>query len=188
MSPEQWINYLQKGLDYHSFLEKYGTDADRKAWEQVYSQVLLKDQQRRVLHGFQRDLYVLCLASAWCGDCAAQCPVFARFAEETERIHLSFVERDAEPELRDYLKINGGHRIPVLVFLSEDGYEAARYGDRTLSRYRWLVAKQLGVLPDGTPQDENTLLARVTQEWLDEFERVHWMLRLSPRLRKIHCD
>jgi len=28
----------------------------------------------------------------------------------------------------------------------------------------------------------------VLQEWLDEFERVQWMLRLSPRLRQLHGD
>jgi hypothetical protein len=28
----------------------------------------------------------------------------------------------------------------------------------------------------------------VTQDWLDIFERVQWMLRLSPRLREKHGD
>ena len=30
--------------------------------------------------------------------------------------------------------------------------------------------------------------AAVLQEWLNEFERVQWMLRLSPRLRQKHGD
>ncbi len=187
-SPEQWMHYFGRGLTYEHFLEEYGTDADRRAWQAVYERVLLTDGQRQVLHSFQRDVYALCLASAWCGDCAAQCPIFARFAEETERIRLAFIERDAEPELRDYLKVNGGHRIPVVVFLSEDGYEAGRYGDRSLSRYRYLVERQLGLAVSQPLVDEDTLLRLVTQEWLNEFERIHWMLRLSPRLRKLHCD
>jgi hypothetical protein len=28
----------------------------------------------------------------------------------------------------------------------------------------------------------------VTQDWLNEFERVQWILRLSPRLRQAHGD
>jgi len=32
------------------------------------------------------------------------------------------------------------------------------------------------------------LLPAVTQDWLDEFERVQWLLRLSPRLRQLHRD
>ena len=33
--------------------------------------------------------------------------------------------------------------MPVLVFLSEDGHEVARYGDRTLAKYRALVSQLL---------------------------------------------
>ena len=32
------------------------------------------------------------------------------------------------------------------------------------------------------------LFAQVTQDWLNEFERVQWLLRLSARLRKLHGD
>ena len=32
------------------------------------------------------------------------------------------------------------------------------------------------------------LLVQVTQDWLNEFERVQWILRLSPRLRSLHGD
>ena len=48
------------------------------------------------------------------------------------------------PELRDLLAINGGHRVPVVVFLSEDWFEVSRYGERTVSIYRRLAAEQLG--------------------------------------------
>jgi hypothetical protein len=61
--------------------------------------------------------------------------------------------------------------------------------DRTLARYRGLARRQLGPsceLPWAEiPADES---AAVLQEWLNEFERVQWMLRLSPRLRQKHGD
>jgi hypothetical protein len=28
----------------------------------------------------------------------------------------------------------------------------------------------------------------IVQDWLDQFERVQWILRLSPRLRRLHGD
>ena len=77
----------------------------------------------------------------------------------------------------------------MLVFLSEDGHEAARYGERTLSTYRRLAAEQLGpACPTGLvpPTDDATRLA--TAEWLGEFERAQLILRLSPRLRQRHGD
>ena len=71
----------------------------------------------------------------------------------------------------------------MVVFFTEDGQEVARRGDRTLAKYRSLVANLSGAAcPTGLGRDP--LLDAVTQEWLDEFERVQWILRLSGRLRQ----
>ena len=102
---------------------------------------------------------VLCLAGAWCGDCINQCPAFDHFARASPAIDLRFLDRDARPDVRDALAINGGHRVPVVVFLSEDGYEVSRYGERTLSTYRTLATEQLGpACPTGLvpPPDDAT--------------------------------
>lgn len=175
--------YWAKGLPYSDFLHRYANDSDRQRWRAVYDRVALTADQKALLTKFKRQMKVLCLAGAWCGDCADQCPIFYRFAEACPRIELRFLDRDDNAELQDALMINGGRRVPVVVFLSEDDFEVARYGDRTLSRYRALVAD----LVDGV-QVEGEVLPLVVQEWLNEFERVQWMLRLSPRLRKIHGD
>ena len=79
--------------------------------------------------------------------------------------------------------------MPVLVFFSEDGYEVARYGERTLSKYRAMMRDMTGAsCPTGIVVSGDPLLAQVTQDWLNEFERVQWLLRLSPRLRARHGD
>ncbi|HVW38728.1 MAG TPA: hypothetical protein VHB99_15545, partial [Pirellulales bacterium] len=63
------------------------------------------------------------------------------------------------------------------------------YGDRTLAKYRQLAAEQLGAsCPTGLVVPDRPLLEAVTQDWLDEFERVQLLLRTSPRLRKLHGD
>ena len=98
---------------------------------------------------FRRRMPVLCLAGAWCGDCINQCPVFDHFASASSLIELRFIDRDARPDLRDLLSINGGHRVPVVVFLSEDWFEVSRYGDRQVSR-----------LIDAWPRNNLALLVR----------------------------
>ncbi len=183
-----WLEYFEQGLPYEEFLLKYGLDDARQRWQEQYERVELSEPQRQLLQSFQRDVLLLCLASPWCGDCTLQVPILGRFAAETERVKLRLLERDEVPELRDQLLVNGGRRIPVVLFLSEDGYEAARYGDRTLSRYRYLASRELGQTVAGAPKDEQELLRAMVSEWLNELERVHWLLRLSPRLRKLHCD
>jgi hypothetical protein len=79
--------------------------------------------------------------------------------------------------------------VPVVVFFSEDSYEVARYGERTLSKYRQMMRDQAGdSCPTGIAIPGDSLLVQVTQDWLNEFERVQWLLRLSPRLRQMHGD
>jgi hypothetical protein len=129
---------------------------------------------------------VLCLAGAWCGDCINQCPIFEHFSAVAHRITIRYLDRDEHADVQRELQINGGNRVPVVVFFSEDGYEVARYGERTLSKYR-LMMRGLGG-PAGPQPKSDSLLAEVTQDWLNEFERVQWLLRLSPRLRQLHGD
>ena len=59
-------------------------------------------------------------------------------------IVLRFFDRDTHPDLTAELRICGGARVPVVVFLSEDWFEVGRYGDRTLAKYRQLAADMTG--------------------------------------------
>jgi len=104
-------------------------------------------------------------------------------------IQVRYLDRDEHPDAQRELQINGGNRVPVVVFFSEDGYEVARFGERTLSKYRRMMRDQTGAAwPTGILDKGESLLADVTQDWLNEFERVQWILRLSPRLRQLHGD
>ncbi|MDO8630818.1 MAG: thioredoxin family protein [Phycisphaerales bacterium] len=180
-------SFFHTGLVYGAFLEKYGTDDHRRRWADVHAKVRLSDDQRRLLGGFVREMHVLCLAGAWCGDCVGQCPIFDHFARATPKIDLRFVDRDADAGLAGELRVCGGSRVPVVVFLSEDFAECGRYGDRTLSRYRAMTAELSGAACSTGIVDSAALHA-VTTDWLGEFERVQLMLRTSPRLRQKHGD
>jgi len=184
-----WSSIFADALPYQSFLDRYATPPQRVRWDAMHARFSLSVEQRDLLGGFARQMPVLCLAGAWCGDCINQCPVFDHFARASTRINLRFLDRDAKLQLRDSLAINGGHRVPVVVFLSEDWYEVARHGERTLSIYRRLAAEQLGpACPTGLVAPASEAMAVMTAEWLAEFERAQLILRLSPRLRSKHGD
>jgi hypothetical protein len=184
-----WSSYFESALPYDKFLDQYATPSQRLRWDAMHARFALTSTQRELIAGFARRMPVICLAGAWCGDCINQCPVFEHFAQASSRIELKFLDRDAKPELRDLLRINGGHRVPVVVFLSEDWFEVSRFGERTLSIYRRLAAEQLGpACPTGFVPPPDEALAVNTAEWLAEFERAQLILRLSPRLRSKHGD
>ena len=184
-----WSAVFDESLPYGAFLDRYATAAHRPRWDALHARVRLTPAQSVLLGGFVRRMPVLCLTGAWCGDCVNQCPIFDHIARACLAVDLRFLDRDARPEVRDALALNGGHRVPVVVFLSEDFREVARYGDRTLSRYRQLAIEQLGAsCPTGIVPPDDDATARVVSEWLAEFERAQLVLRLSPRLRAKHAD
>jgi thiol-disulfide isomerase/thioredoxin len=177
------------GLAYADFLNMHGTDEHRRRWADLHARVKLTSQQQALVASFKREMKVFCLAGTWCGDCVNQCPIFDHFARANERIVLRYFDRDTHPDLAGELKVCGGARVPILVFVSEDGFEVGRYGDRTLSKYRKLASDQFGPsCPTGLVPPEQHVLESVTQDWLDEFERAELILRTSARLRQKHGD
>ncbi|MEX0701818.1 MAG: thioredoxin family protein [Planctomycetales bacterium] len=186
------MNFAAKfaeGLAYAAFLERYADAGQRRRWDEFHAQVELSESQQALIAGFPRDVQALVLAGAWCGDCVNQCPIFERFAEQSPRLDIRYFDRDDHPDLAEALSICGGRRVPVVVFLSEDGHVCGWYGDRTLAKYRQIVRDQLGAAcPTGFVAPGGTLLADVVLDWLDEFERIQLMLRTSGRLRQLHGD
>jgi hypothetical protein len=185
----EWGKVFAEGLSYRDFLSKHATPEQQRRWQAVYDSVTLTGEQRELLTGFVREMHVLCIAGAWCGDCVNQCPILARIEEQTPRIVVRYVDRDVHSAAQDAAAMNAGRRVPAMIFLSEDDYECGRYGDRTLAAYRQMAADRLGpACPTGIVPPGPGLLSAVTAEWVGQFERTQLMLRLSKRLREKHAD
>lgn len=179
---------FQAAIPYDEFLSVHGKPHDKDRWDRARAAVQLTEEQQKLLTSFTRETNVLVLAGAWCGDCVANCPIFDRFAEFAPVLKIRYLDRDVHADVQAELKINGGNRVPVAVFFSEDGQEVARYGERTLTAYRKMIAQLGGNTCSSGVVSANSYLADVTADWLREFERVQWILRLSPRLRAKHGD
>jgi len=179
---------FETALPYREFLGKYGTAEQQRRWAEFHESIQLTEAQRSLLAGFKREMKVLVMAGAWCGDCVNQCPMFEHFAAASPQIQVRYADRDDNPELAAALSTCGGARVPAVVFLSEDGQFCGRYGDKTLSRYRQAVNRLDGVSCSTGLAGPDDVTASVLQDWLNEFERIQWMLRTSSRLRQLHGD
>lgn len=189
MTSEYLAEQFAAAVAYEKYLEP-GKEDQQRRWKQVYEAAHITEPQRELLGGFVRQMNILVVSGIWCGDCVEQCPLIQRIAEANPaKIDLRFVERDQRPELRDHLDINGGHRVPVVLFLSEDFFWCATAGDRTIHRYRAVAMRKLGPsCPIGiVPPDKDELNATLA-DWCNEVERVQLMLRLTPRLREKYKD
>jgi thiol-disulfide isomerase/thioredoxin len=180
---------FDSALPYADYLET-GTPEQQRRWQQVYDAAKLTPDQVRLVESVGREIKVLIVSGIWCGDCVQQCPLLERIAEANPaKIEVRLVDRDVHRQLSEKLRMNGGDRVPVAVFLAEDFELCSVFGDRTLSRYRSLAAKQLGAAcPLAIVPPDPDELSAALQDWLDEFERIHLMLRLSARLRQKHGD
>ena len=188
LTPKNLEKTFARALPYNDYL-KTGTEEQRQRWTDVYNAVSLTDDQQRLLADFTREMKVLVSSGIWCGDCVLQGPILQHIAEASEKIDLRIIDRDEAPKLRDSVTICGGTRVPVVLFMAEDFAPCSIFGDRTLSRYRRIAQEQLGsACSTGLFVPSDNELAEVTADWLNEFERVQLMLRLSARLRKKHND
>ncbi len=177
-------------LSFEPFIALGEAEGMRGPWDERYGRLELTDDQRHLVQSWTRPMKVLSLTGRWCGDCALQGAALQRIAEANDGIELRFIQRDEEhADLVVPSQINAGFRVPVTWWMAEDFEPVYAFGDRSLSRYRSMARKQL-------PPDQCPVLAEppadpvreVLHEMIDEFERVHLMLRTSPRLRKLHND
>jgi thiol-disulfide isomerase/thioredoxin len=183
--PDQFAS----ALPYEQYIAT-GNEEQQRRWTQVYHVAQLDTTQTQLVSGFVRKMRVLVHSGIWCGDCVEQGPLLQRIADANPaEIDLRFLERKVTQELSGELRINGGSRVPVVQFFSEDDLWCATSGDRTLNRYRALALKRLGPsCPTGILPPEKSEVQATLADWLNEFERVQLMLRLTPRLRERHKD
>jgi len=189
LDPEYLRLKHEAGLPYHQYVAT-GTDQQQQDWRRIYDAAQLTDHQRNLVAGFTRRINVVGLSGTWCGDCVQQCPLIQRIAEVgPQAIDLRWLDRDEHDDLQQQVRINGGRRVPVLIFAAEDYALAEWFGDRVLARYRALAQQWLGAacpMP-GAPLPQEEIDATLA-DWVSLFERLHLMLRLSPRLRDRHGD
>lgn len=184
-----WKEAFQTGLAYQEFLEKYGSPSDQSKWDFSLQAAVLTSDQKQLLSGFKREINVLCMSGAWCGDCVEHCPVFFRISQTIPNMNLRFIDRDQNQEVNEFLRICGAARVPQCVVMSEE-FEPVRFlGDRPLSKYRQMVEMVQGEsCSSGIISPEDPLRKSVIQDWVNEFEHAHSILRTSPKLRHKHQD
>ena len=189
MKAEYLSGKFSAALPYEQYVAT-GNPEQQRRWKTIYDAATLTTSQRALVESFTRRMSILIVGGIWCGDCVQQCPLIQRIAEANpQHVDVRLVDRDEHKDLSSQVRINGGDRVPVALFLSEDFELCSVYGDRTLTRYRAIVARQLGaacpLLLTAPPADE---LSATLQDWLDEVERIQLMLRLSSRLRQRYGD
>ncbi len=176
-----WRRSFEAAAEYDAYLAASPEQRAQRWIAMAAKTPPLTREQRLRLTGYRRPLRVLLMSSDWCGDCVRQGPMIKRVADAGEEVELRVADRDANPALRDELRIMGAMRIPVAVFLTEEFFEVGRSSDRTLGHYRQKAVNEMGAacpVPWAIPPAGE--LAGELDEWVDLFEKMLLMVRLRP--------
>jgi thioredoxin-like negative regulator of GroEL len=189
LTPELLRSSFAAALPYDAYV-RTGTPDQQQSWNAFLSKVALTPVQHALVASFTRRVNVLVSSGTWCGDCVQQVPILEHIRRANPgALDLRLVDRDQHKPLAEAVKICGGMRVPTVLFMNEDLEFIGLAGDQVLARFRAKAAKQLGAacpLPGAdVPADE---LAATIQDWVDQFERMHLLVRLSAKLRQRHGD
>lgn len=189
LTPDILRATFDAGANYDQYV---GSASEREGanWRASEKKIVLSQDQTSLIAGFTRRVNLIVSSGTWCGDCVQQVPMLRAFERANpDMVCMRLVDRDEFAEFSSRVQICGGGRVPAVVFATELFDFVSVFGDKMLSRLRALAAAQLGPscpLPGAAlPPD---LLQGVTQDWLNELERVHLMCRLSGKLRQLHND
>ncbi len=174
-------------LPLDGFLQQHGSDNDRRRWHQNLERTVLTAEQEQTLGRNIRRMPVLCMAAAWCGDCARQCPAIWKLAAATPLAEMRLIDRDTLPELAAELQVCGAPRVPQTVWLNEDLEPVVRGVDKTLSQYREQAARMAGAsCSTGIVIPGDTRAALMVNDWFQHFELAQLILLTSSRLMERH--
>ena len=180
--------YFAAALPYDKYLETAKPE-HRERWENLATKISLSPPQKQLIGSMTRQLNILVMSGSWCGDCSRQGPMLKAISDSNMKLDLRFIDNGENPKLQEELMINGAKKVPVIVVLSEDFFEIARFGDRHLSVYRRKLAQETGPACDaGILPPTSEELSEEISEWVDFFERAHAVLRLAPMLRRRYND
>lgn len=193
VDPTTFKSFFEKANPYDQYVATGSAD-QQASWKAFHGRVKLNAEQQSLLGGFTRKLNVLVISGTWCGDCVQQVPMLDAIAKATANagagaINLRIIDRDAGKALSDQVKVCGGNRVPTVLFANEDFEFCGLSTDKSISRLRGLAARSLGAacpLP-GAPIESDEVAATL-QDWVNDFEKMHLLVRLSAKLRDRHGD
>src|SRR5690349_21709435 len=90
---------ISQGLPYDESLAKHGNDDQRRRWAEMFQSIKITDSQAELIRSFPREMPVVILAGAWCGDCVNQWPSFEHFAQLNSELVIRYFGRETHPDL-----------------------------------------------------------------------------------------
>ena len=92
---------------------------------------MINDDVKKIFESVEKDLILLVIAEAWCGDVAQNLPVIEKLTSLNKRLELRIILRDENDDVMQQFLTNGGRAIPVCLFIDKSDLTVlAKWGPR----------------------------------------------------------
>jgi hypothetical protein len=132
-------------------------------------------------------LRVLILSEDWCGDCTDNLPIVHRLAEESGKLEVRILARDAHLDVMDnYLKYEQFRAIPLILFLDENGNVIGDLKERPESITELRALKRQELYASRPDFGEPGAYAELSEEKRAELQEALLAMREETRPFAIH--
>lgn len=132
--------YFDKALTYNAFRQQVAKNQD--ILDEVYNQPNLTSMDLAFLRNIA-PLRVLVIGADWCPDVVHTVPRWARLAEMVPGLQFRIYIKEQVPQLmQQFLGPGNKERIPVYIFLNENGESILHWSGRSRLADEWLLARR----------------------------------------------
>ena len=134
-SEEFFQTFNQKGMTYDQWLQTFEKEENKeKMTKHFKDSEFLRDYSNSKLQELNYKQYLLVIVADWCGDCHRGAPILEHIAQSSSHLELRFLKKEDNLDL--LIKVNGGEKIPYVMFYSQDGFFVANWAERSYETYK----------------------------------------------------
>ncbi|MFW9849726.1 MAG: thioredoxin family protein [Candidatus Thorarchaeota archaeon] len=130
-------------ITYEKFLETARENVE--LMKARYNDFLLNEEDEAELNGIQNQINILVIGNDHCNDTAGNLPVLAKMASCSANVEVRILDSDKHARFHQKFRVNGKRKTPVILFLSQELNELARWVERPNSVYQLVNEKNLSL-------------------------------------------
>ena len=130
--------FKEKSMTFDQWLEKIEKKESKEKVLQYFKESKsICESCKDELQELNYNQYILAIAADWCGDCQRNIPILEHICQSSKFLELKILKKEDNLDL--LVTINGGEKIPYVMFYSKDGYFCGSWIERSYESYKFIA-------------------------------------------------
>ena len=164
-TPDSINAMFKKEENFADYLSKSEKEEEKKKFQKNYERFTPTPQDLIFLMNLEHQIKIVVVSAYWCFDCQVTIPILAKLTESShEKVSLLILKKEDNQQF--LVGTNGGERIPIVYFLSFDGFLIERWIERPT-----LIYQYYGALRKKMGWENDSFTVEYRKGYLDEYEK-----------------